>query len=228
MELSPTLNVANFGWSDRVTVERCLSNINEEERNKLTKLISEILERNFERFFDNNVYELYKKYPKPFRTNNMIRISSKTLGITEDYYYTEDPSNTECVKTDGTISFSICSYPHSDYGSLILTKEHLNKFDTKDLEQLKALFSRILHLMYERDVEVSKFENAKYSIRTIGRLYRVNQKWYEMLVRKSYPEEADVVPEPPADEEETKKRVIHKLSDDSKGKLNDLKGLIDL
>ena len=139
MELSPKLNTSNFGWSDKYSLRNCLSQINKEEIEMLEDEISKILDRNFAQQIDDDIWELYKNYPKPFRTSTRAVLSSKVLGITEDTYYTHKEDKTS-IHISGTHNFNVRQYPTKGREVFTLTEEGLKKFDKTDLEQIRSLY----------------------------------------------------------------------------------------
>ena len=80
---------------------------------------------------------------------------------------------------------------------------------------------------YVTDMKLYKgyvYFNISYPAST--RLYRVKKEWYEILVRKKYPEEADAVSEPK--KTPGKRGPMTKLDDKAKCMIDDLKDVLDL
>lgn len=223
MELSPKLNTTNFGWSEKCALRDSLCDINKEEMVTLEKEISRLISKNFPNLLDSKLLELFKKYPKPFKTGRRVVLSSYVLGITADTYYAHEADG---VHVSGSHYFDVMAYPMKNHETFSIVKEDLGKLDPVDLEQIKSLYSKYLELVYQRDVLLREFDNIKDSIRTIGRLYRVKKEWYEILVRKKYPEEADAVPEPK--KTPGKRGPMTKLDDKAKCMIDDLKDVLDL
>lgn len=223
MELSPKLNTANFGWSEKCALRDSLNDTNKEEMITLEKEISRLISKNFPNLLDSKLLELFKKYPKPFNVGRRVVLSSYVLGITDDTYYAHEEDG---IRVSGSNYFDVMTYPMKNHETFSITKEDLGKFDPVDLEQIKSLYSKYLELTYQKAVLLREFDDIKNSIRTIGRLYRVRKEWYEILVRKRYPEEADVVPEPK--KTSGKRGPMTKLDDKAKCMIDDLKDVLDL
>ena len=79
-------------------------------------------------------------------------------------------------------------YPCVGFSSLILAKSELEKFPESKLELLKSLVSEWAHIEWQYRKNISDISNKLDSIKTIGRLYRVNEDWYCEYLKIFYPE----------------------------------------
>lgn len=194
MELDKTLANKSLTRYDSYKLLESLrkKEVSKEYYSKLDEIklaISNVITESLDLFINKDLLEVYRKYPIPFYSANKIYIDLSSLGIiSEDSsYYTEDKDSSVQVMPRFSISLK-SGYPCVGFSSLILAKSELEKFPESKLELLKSLVSEWAHIEWQYRKNISDISNKLDSIKTIGRLYRVNEDWYCEYLKIFYPE----------------------------------------
>ena len=194
MELDKTLANKSLTryYSYKLLESLLKKEVSKEYYSKLDEIklaISNVITESLDLFINKDLLEVYRKYPIPFYSANKIYIDLSSLGIiSEDSsYYTEDKDSSVQVMPRFSISLK-SGYPCVGFSSLILAKSELEKFPESKLELLKSLVSEWAHIEWQYRKNISDISNKLDSIKTIGRLYRVNEDWYCEYLKIFYPE----------------------------------------
>lgn len=233
MDLHPELNLTNFGWSEKRVVRDAIRKRIEEEikeyENQLKVFVKECLDIIYK---DNEAFKLCSQFPAAFHKANAIDISGKQLGICSKDCFPDNYADIGDGKfyISSSLSFKLDSYCPLEKNRYRLTLE-LNLLPESKVEILKSIFSDYLSKKFEATKELHEFEEQEDNIKTVGRLYRVNQVWYEDLVRSMFPKYLEI-PKPTKSstesEEDAAKRRRTLSEDMNKKKLEGLKKVIVL
>ena len=223
MELSKNLADRYFSTSDISNLKSEISKkiSNSEEYQALKKIISEaVTEVVAEVFPDKEILELFKIYPRLFKSTNSIDINLSSLGILSNRNdaYTENDGS---VYLPGSVRIiTTANFPCKNY-SIELTEGMIANAPSSKIELIKEWISRGLHLLWLNKKEIHDFNEQSHSIKTFGRLYRVNKEWYELIVKTRYPESITYEPK----EVSTQKQ---ENADKFVTSLNNLKTILEL
>lgn len=194
MELDKTLANKSLTRYDSYRLLESLKKkeMSKESYSKLDEIkltVSNIITESLELFINKDLLEVYRKYPIPFYSTEKVYIDLNSLDIiSEDSsYYTEDKDTSVQVMPRFSVSLE-SGYPRAGFGSMILTKSGLEKFPESKLELLKSLVSEWAHLEWQHRKNLSDISIKLDSIKTVGRLYRVDEDWYCEYLKIFYPE----------------------------------------
>lgn len=234
IDLHPDLNLVNFGWTEKNAVTKAIrTRIAEElkeDEEQLKKYIIECLNLIYK---DDKAFELCSKFPRAFHTAAEVDISGRQLGICTNDSYPDNydkigdgkhyVSGTLCFKSGGLYPIPVQRYR---------IKIDLSKLPESKVEVLKSMFSDYLNKKFELYKELHDFQQQDDSIKTVGRLYRVNPTWYEDLVKANYSRYLEVPKATKAtageSTEEAQKRRKKTSEDRNRDRLNELKKVIIL
>lgn len=194
MELDKTLANKSLTKYDSYKLFESLrkKEMSKESYSKLDEIkltISNVIAESLEIFINKDLLDVYRKYPIPFYSAEKIYIDLTNLDIiSEDSsYYTEDKDSSIKVMPRFPIQLE-SGYPCAGYSSLILAKSELKKLPESKLELLKSLVSEWAHIEWQHLKNISDIRTQLDSIKTVGRLYRVNEDWYCEYLKIFYPE----------------------------------------
>ena len=234
INLHPDLNLTNFGWSEKSAVKREIRDrISEgirEYEEQLGDFVKECLALINK---DDKAFKLCSQFPAVFHRAREINISGKQLGICSDDTFPDNYKDVGDGKLfiSSNLSFRLDFNCPMENGKYRLSLR-LDLLPESKVEVLKSMFSEYLNKKFELTRELHEFTEQEDSIKTVGRLFRVNPIWYEDLVRSKFPKYLEVEKStkpvnPESDKEYTKRRK--ELSENiNKEKLEKLKKIIVL
>lgn len=142
---------------------------------------------------DPELKELWDKYPRIFKSTDLVEVSGKLLGLFDSDWYTGPDDGYEKIRVSTTIQLSGVKVPAEATSwktTYTLTKEDIEKFPKKELDAIKDELYELILGEYECQKSIyDPTEPSRLIIRdgtTYQKLFNFSQELYEEAVIRNF------------------------------------------